>query len=134
METIGAPGSIRRLMSELPEPTTPLTRYDVATSTPWGTAQTATYYGKGIVAYSTASHGGFHVSAALNEQIPWYLRQADKYADGVMGWYEEDCGWAIVVVSFPERFSKQLREDAMSTMHSVYPAQWERFLTERKPE
>lgn len=125
---VGAPGSAMRRITEHPEPLgEPLTRYDVSTNTPWGPAQTATYYGDGIVQYSTAGHGGFHVSAGLLRRMPDYLQNADVYANGHAGWFEEDCAWAIVAITYPERFKMQTRLDAVRTMQSTYPKQWEEF-------
>lgn len=125
---IGAPGSAMRRITEPAEPKVEsMTNYNVRTQTPWGTAQSATQCGRGIVLYSTASHGGFHVSAELLKQMPEYLRIADKYADGNAGWFEEDCGVALVVISFPERFSMKWRETAIDIMKMVYPDQWKQF-------
>lgn len=124
---IGAPNSIMRHITQYPDAELPRVDYNVSTRTPWGTAQSAAHFGAGIILYGTASHGGFHVSASLLNRIPDYLQTADVYAPGDAGWYEEDCAWAIVVVCFPERFQMQSRLDAMDTMRSTYPQQWERF-------
>ena len=69
----------------------------MSTSTPWGAAQHAERYIRGITWYSTAAHGGFKVCAGLNARIPEYMRDAG-------GWYEEDCDWSIVATVFPEAF------------------------------
>jgi hypothetical protein len=128
---IGSPNSIMRRITEQPEPIEESrTDYNVSTSTPWGVAQTAKHFGRGIVQYSTAGHGGFHVSAGLLKQMPEYLQTADLYASGADGWFEEDCAWAIVAVCFPERFPQQARLDAVRTMQSTYPEQWERFVND----
>ena len=89
---VGAPNSIMRWLTELAEPAElPHTDYNVSTSTPWGVAQSATHFGAGIIQYSTASHGGFHVSAGLLPRIPDYLQTADKYAPGTAVWYRRGC-------------------------------------------
>lgn len=125
---VGAPGSAMRRITEHPEPQTePVTDYHVKTNTPWGTAQSARHYAKGLIMYSTASHGGFKVSGKLLERIPEYLRTADKYASGEAGWFEEDCASAIVIVCLPEFFSMEWRESAISTMQHFYTKQWEQF-------
>ena len=129
---VGAAGSLMRRLTELPEPTEyfpPLTEDNPRTHTPWGSAQSASHYGRGLIMYSTASHGGFHVSNGLLSRIPDYLQSADKYADGTAGWYEEDCAWAIVVVCIPERFRLEARMDAVRIMQNVYPEQWQRFVS-----
>jgi hypothetical protein len=125
---IGAPGSAMRRITKPAEPQTePPSRYDVSTDTPWGTAQSATYYMEGVIFYSTASHGGFHLSKTALRRVPDYLQTADKYAPGTAGWYEEDCASAIVVVCFPELFRMEWRENAIQTMQHTYPEQWARF-------
>jgi hypothetical protein len=121
---VGAPNSIMRKLTSLPEPVESLTRYDVSTSTPWGTAQTAKSFGVGIVMYTTASHGGFHVSSTLLRQMAEDMR-GDAYAP--LGWFEEDCAWSMVVLSFPERFSVSDRLAALDTLRSTYPQQYQRL-------
>jgi hypothetical protein len=124
---VGALESAMHRIMTPPEPAEPHTKYNVHTSTPWGAAQAATYFGTGIVMYSTAGHGGFHVAAGLLKSMPDYLQRADRYADGTAGWFEEDCAWSIVVISFPDRFNAKTRESAISTMQSTYPEAWQRF-------
>lgn len=121
---IGAPNSLMRKLTSLPEPELEQTRYGVSTSTPWGTAQTARNFGVGIVQYSTASHGGFHVSGGLLRKMDEDMR-GDAYAP--LGWFEEDCAWCMVALSFPERFPLQARLDALDTLRSTYPQQWKRL-------
>jgi hypothetical protein len=70
--------------------------------TPWGPAQTSEVIAPGIVFYSTASHGGFHLSAEQNSRVPLKLRQSTFLQLGMKGWYEEDCDAAIVLATFPE--------------------------------
>lgn len=121
---VGAPNSIMRKLTSLPEPQPSMTRYDVSTSTPWGTAQSARNFGVGIVQYSTAGHGGFHVSSGLIRKMAEDMR-GDAYAP--LGWFEEDCAWSLVVLSFPERFPLQARLDALDTMRHYYPQQYARL-------
>jgi len=121
---VGAPNSIMRKLTSLPEPTPSITRYDVSTSTPWGVAQSACNYGKGIVQYTTAGHGGFHVSSGLLRKMDEDMR-GDAYAP--LGWFEEDCAWCLVVLSFPERFNMKYRLAALDTARSYYPQQYQRI-------
>jgi hypothetical protein len=80
MTNVGAPNSLMRRLHDIPEPTdSRVTRYDVHTSTPWGVAQTAVSFGRGIVQYSTAGHGGFHVSDSLFKTMPACVQTADPY-------------------------------------------------------
>ena len=69
----------------------------MSTSTPWGCADHVEKYRRGIIWYSTPSHGGFHLCKTLNERVPPYMREPS-------GWYEEDCDWAIVATVFPDAF------------------------------
>jgi hypothetical protein len=87
-------------------------------STPWGGAQGATVYAEGIVEYSTASHGGFHLSPERNAAVHPLLRSDD-------GWYEEDCGWAAVAITFPDLFTAFERRCAETTLKDWFPDAWE---------
>jgi len=42
----------------------------MATSTPWGLSQTARQLTPGIMIYSTAGHGGIHLSPARMAALP----------------------------------------------------------------
>lgn len=98
------------------------------TSTPWGQAQTATKYGRGVVYYSTAGHGGFHLSPKMNAEVPDYLRTASAYAiTKDKGWYEEDCEWAFVAVSLPDLFTVDEIVSALDTIRGYYPDAYEKF-------
>lgn len=50
-------------------------------NTPWGPSQGATVYAEGVIAHSTAGHGGFHLSAERNCKVNSMLRSPG-------GWYE----------------------------------------------
>ncbi len=122
---IGAPNSLMRWLTDMPEPKQePRVSYNVRTSTPWGEAQVAYYYAWGIVRYNTAGHGGFHVSAGLLRKMAEDMR-GDAYSP--LGWFEEDCAWCLVVLSFPDKFSKQARLYAVDTAKSYYPQQFARL-------
>ena len=64
--------------------------------------------------HSTAGHGGFHLSAERNRSVHSMLR-----ARG--GWYEEDEGWAIVAITFPNLFTSYERRCAERTIRDVGP-------------
>ncbi len=64
-------------------------------STPWGPAQQASILAPGIVAVSTASHGGIWLSPESQVRIPAGIRPMNGRC-----WYEEDCEWALVFVLF----------------------------------
>ena len=67
--------------------------------TPWGQADHVTHLPHGIVSVSTPSHGGYYVPPEAREKMPEAARVSPFLKNG---WYEEDCDWAIVVLSFPE--------------------------------
>lgn len=87
-------------------------------NTPWGGAQSATVYAEGIVEYSTASHGGFHLTPERNAAVHPTLR-----SEG--GWYEEDCRWAAVAITFPDLFTAFERGCAETTLKDWLPDAWE---------
>lgn len=81
------------------------------TSTPWGASLSSKKYAPGIIEYSTASHGGFHLSKSRQKLMPSCLRNDN-------GWYEEDCEWCKVVVSFQEFFEPKLWISAYDTLRN----------------
>jgi len=86
--------------------------------TPWGDSQGGTVYAEGVTAHSTASHGGFKLSADRNRKVHSMLR-----ATG--GWYEEDECWAIVAITFPHLFTALERRHAERTIKDSWPDAWE---------
>ena len=91
----------------------------MGTTTPWGTAQHSKRYARGIVFYSTAGHGGLHVSPGRNMQVPEALRIAD-------GWYEEDCDCALVIVAFPQFFPAEEYAAAIQSVRDWHPDRYEK--------
>lgn len=87
-------------------------------NTPWGPSQGATVYAEGVIAHSTAGHGGFHLSAERNRVVHTML-----CARG--GWYEEDECWAIVAITFPHFFTAFERRCADRTVRDSWPDAWE---------
>lgn len=86
--------------------------------TPWGASQGATVYAEGVVCHSTAGHGGFHLTPERNAQVHPMLRGDD-------GYYEEDCAWAIVAITFPHLFTSYERRCAERTIKASRPDAWE---------
>lgn len=81
--------------------------------TPWGQPDSFKEYAPGIIQYSTPSHGGFFLDAERNAQVNTAFNQAGSFAgQRRAGWYEEDCDWSIVVVTFPEFFTEETRAEA----------------------
>ncbi|MGQ8633923.1 DUF7007 domain-containing protein [Agrobacterium sp. DKPNP3] len=90
----------------------------MSASTPWGASQMAVIYADGVIAHSTAGHGGFHLSADRNGKVHPLLRKDCP-------WYEEDSEWAIVALSFPELFTGYERSMAERTISNTWLDAWE---------
>jgi len=88
--------------------------------TPWGASQTTTRYADGIVAHSTAGHGGFVLAPERNLKIHPALRNA-------AGFYEEDCAWAAVAQAFPDVFTDYENRCADKTLRDWNPDAWEQI-------
>jgi hypothetical protein len=86
--------------------------------TPWGTSQGATVYAEGVECHSTAGHGGFKLSAERNRQVHAMLRVKG-------GFYEEDCAWAIVAITFAHLFTAFERGCAERTIKDNWFEAWE---------
>ena len=84
-------------------------------NTPWGKPQgLSKQVADGIVFYSTASHGGYHLSAERKAQMPALYRAIKTFAGG--NWYEEDCDWCLVALSFPQYFDERTLIAAKDTL------------------
>jgi hypothetical protein len=90
----------------------------IACPTPWGPSQSATVHAEGIVEHSTASHGGFQLSTERNARVHPLMRSE-------AGFYEEDCDWAIVAITFPDLFTAYERRCAEKTLKDWSPEAWE---------
>jgi hypothetical protein len=82
------------------------------TSSPWGAIQDAEQVFAGVWQVSTASHGGFYLSAERREAMPQKYIQASFNGQGRTGWFEEDCDWSLVCLSFPEEWREWRGEKA----------------------
>ncbi|MGI2036119.1 DUF7007 domain-containing protein [Rhizobium panacihumi] len=92
----------------------------MAGSTPWGGSQLAMFYAEGVVSHSTSGHGGFHLSSDRNRLVDASVRTAG-------GWYEEDCEWAIIALTFPDVFTGYERRCADQIAKDTFPAFWEKL-------
>ena len=81
-------------------------------STPWGAPQDQEVIADGIILVTTASHGGIWLSPARVQQMPLAYRKT--FAGGP--WFEEDCDWAMVAVTFPNYFSTDSVKDATAML------------------
>lgn len=85
--------------------------------TPWGKAQTIDKIAEGITHVTTASHGGIHLSPKRQKQMPAKYRET--FAGGP--WYEEDCDWARVAVTFPDCFTAAVVKAAKESLERWSP-------------
>jgi len=85
--------------------------------TPWGIAQTVEDIAPGIQFITTASHGGFKLSAIRRGQMPEVWRNKQTFAGD--NWYEEDCDAALVVASFPQFFKPETVENCKSYLRKT---------------
>jgi hypothetical protein len=100
----------------------------MATSTPWGVAQQSQRIAVGIVQYSTAGHGGIHLTAKrvsqMHHSIQCHIKASLSSSGGA--WFEEDCEWALVALAFPEHFPGE-EISAENTVRNWFPDVWESF-------
>ena len=98
--------------------------------TPWGPAQHATTSAPGIVFYSTASHGGYHLSPERQRALLAKFNDFTPFAGAP--WYEEDQDCAVVVLAFPDLFeADKLRGAVHTARYSAKPSNF--GLSQRYP-
>lgn len=73
--------------------------------TPWGPPDTRHEVAPGICFYSTASHGGYHLSADRFNTFRQLFPDFRLFAGDP--WFEEDCDAALVILTFATEFSDQ---------------------------
>jgi hypothetical protein len=75
------------------------------TDSPWGSPQRQREIAPGLIHVTTSRHGGFFLATerwtALETLFPTLLSFTG------VGWLEEDCDWALVVLAWPDLFSAQ---------------------------
>lgn len=79
----------------------------MSVQTPWGESQSDKEHAEGITFYTTASHGGFHLSDEREAELRKLLPDWCSF-NGNHTWYEEDCDWAVVVIVFPQYFGADI--------------------------
>src|ERR1700733_7454301 len=102
---VGARHERRNHGDEAMTPSTTTARTIPNIDTPWGRSDRCTELAPGIVFASTPSHGGFRLHPEMNARVPAEWRDASFNGNGRSGWYEEDCDWSLVALTFPELFS-----------------------------
>lgn len=107
-----------------PAPASRPSRYSHASAvregqrSPWGTIDYVSHWDVGITNVGTAGHGGVKLSPGRNRQVHEVWRRPG-------GWYEEDCEWAIVAVTFPECYSPEHVATARKTARNWFPDEYE---------
>lgn len=96
-----------------------------AICTPWGQPHGHISVAPGIDCYDTPSHGGFHLSPDRVAEMPAMLREHKTLAGD--GWYEEDCDWVFVVLSFPQHFDANHVEAARKSLKTYKPDIYSEF-------
>ncbi len=99
--------------------------------TPWGPSQTIQEIAPGITLYSTASHGGFHLSEARVASMPKHLRDFIPFGGTQSGpgrWFEEDADWSVVALAFPQFFPAEAIAAAMNTLRHYKPEIYEQVV------
>jgi len=108
----------------------------MATTTPWGPAQQSERIAPGIVSYSTAGHGGIHLSELRQAELLRQLPGVNTWAGGP--WYEEDCDWCLPAIVFEAEFrtfydattwtsGQAMMDCAKDTFRNYRPEAYERF-------
>lgn len=82
--------------------------------TPWGPVQHADQVAPGITFYSTAGHGGYHLSRHRHAALAKLFPDFRTFAGGP--WYEEDEDYAVVVLAFHEHFTAEQLRGAAGTV------------------
>lgn len=75
-------------------------------STPWGISQTEKEIADGILDVTTAGHGGMRISADRWTELIKTIPNVESWTG--KGWLEEDCDWALAVMTWPDLFSPRL--------------------------
>ena len=84
------------------------------TNTPWGKPDQQKQIAEGIVKVCTPSHGGIWLSPQRRADMPKQYRDIPTFAGA--NWYEEDCDWALVALSFPQYFDQNAVTAATETL------------------
>ena len=103
----------------------------MATSTPWGLSQQSNQIARGIVNYSTAGHGGIHLTrsrvASMPAALQLYLQKTGGITSKGDAWLEEDEQWAFACIAFPSEFDERDQKYAERTLRDSFPDAWEAF-------
>jgi hypothetical protein len=84
---------------------------------PWGQVQLTQIIAPGITHVITAGHGGYLVTRDRYAEMSQHLRECSYTKDQ---WFEEDCSWCAVVLTWPQYFSLGMVAAARDTYARVY--------------
>jgi hypothetical protein len=84
----------------------------VGKRSPWGVVDFAREVAPGIILVNTPGHGGYKLDRLANSKVDAHWRRRG-------GWYEEDCDWAIVAITFASKFPAVWDEDSLAAAHST---------------
>lgn len=88
------------------------------TVTPWGSAQSRQELAPGVVAISTARHGGVWISKQRQQQMPPALTKVAVPTRPAF--YEEDIAYAAVLLAFPDALHAWAEQMNMETDEAAY--------------
>lgn len=100
-------------------------RYRAGQACPWGWIQGRTEVAEGIYWITTGGHGGFCISEDRYAEMPQGLRECSMTKDQ---WFEEDCSWCAVVLSWPQYFSPEMLKAAQDTFDRWYAGDTPAFM------
>lgn len=99
---------------------------DTRMDSPWGIVQRLEIVSDGIVSVETSGHGGYYANATMNAQVHPSVQAND-------GFYEEDCHWAVLALTFRKEFleyfqrvagsmdTKAMEQIIIETVKKYYP-------------
>lgn len=83
----------------------------------WGKPQHQEEIADGITWVTTASHGGYVLSAERLAEMPAQYRACSFSGDHN---FEEDCSWCAVALTWPQYFDAKTLEAAQATFNRYY--------------
>ena len=92
----------------------------VGRPSPWGAIDSVTELAPGAWFVTTPSHGGIKLDL---KRFPM-PKEFQLHHMNELGWYEEDCEAALVVIVYPSLFKPGALEEAEFMVKSVYPHEY----------
>ena len=96
-------------------------------TTPWGQAEVIHPVTDGIAFVTTPSHGGYWLSPDRLAKVPNHWRLARFRPTSDSPWFEEDCDWCLVALTFPEHFPAEAADHAQRVFDSVHAPKIDKF-------